>query len=453
MQNLPVNGRNFIDFALLTPGVTKDVRTGDISFAGQRGTLNSLVVDGADNNNTFFGQALGRTGSGRAPYQFSQDAVREFQVNSNSYSAEYGRAGGAVINVVTKSGTNDLHGSGFWFVRDKSDERQQRHQRAARAAEVAVSLRSVRRHGRRPDPQGQVISSSSTTTGSATRPRTRSSSTCPPARPPIPRRRRPSRGCGRWPTSWEQKFDQDVFLIKTRLAAHVGAPADAALQPSELQGRRTSSRAAPRTRSSTPARRTSSRGRSTSRWRRSSGPRSSTRRASRWREDREPGEANSANPEALINQGTTRVLTIGRNFFSPRETTIERWQVADTLTWIARRAQAEGRIRLPVRRHPQLLPRQLLGLLHVQHAWRRSKAAARPARASATSRRSGATARPARRRGPTFRSIRSSRRTSGGCGPTSPSTPVCATTSRSSRSRRCATRTRSSPPPASTRAC
>src|SRR5438093_9709533 len=120
VQNLPVNGRNFIDFALLTPGVTRDVRTGDISFAGQRGTLNSLVVDGADNNNTFFGQTLGRTGSGRAPYQFSQDAVQEFQVNSNAYSAEYGRAGGAVINVVTKSGTNDVRGSAFEFYRDKA---------------------------------------------------------------------------------------------------------------------------------------------------------------------------------------------------------------------------------------------------------------------------------------------------------------------------------------------
>ncbi len=120
VQNLPVNGRNFIDFALLTPGVTRDVRTGDISFAGQRGTLNSLVVDGADNNNTFFGQTAGRTGSGRAPYQFSQDAVKEFQVNSNSFAAEYGRAGGAVINVVTKSGTNEFHGSAFEFFRDKS---------------------------------------------------------------------------------------------------------------------------------------------------------------------------------------------------------------------------------------------------------------------------------------------------------------------------------------------
>src|SRR5512135_815355 len=120
IQNLPTNGRNFIDFVLTTPGVTKDPRLGDISFAGQRGTLNSIVIDGANNDNTFFGQALGRTGSGRAPYQFSQDAVKEFQVNRNAYSAEYGRAGGAVINVVTKSGTNDFHGSAFEFYRDKS---------------------------------------------------------------------------------------------------------------------------------------------------------------------------------------------------------------------------------------------------------------------------------------------------------------------------------------------
>ncbi|HEY6139451.1 MAG TPA: carboxypeptidase-like regulatory domain-containing protein, partial [Thermoanaerobaculia bacterium] len=119
IQNLPTNGRNFIDFVLTTPGVVRDPRAGDISFAGQRGTLNSIVVDGADNNNTFFGQALGRTGSGRAPYQFSQDAVKEFQVNANSYSVEYGRAGGAVINAITKSGTNDFDGSLFEFYRDK----------------------------------------------------------------------------------------------------------------------------------------------------------------------------------------------------------------------------------------------------------------------------------------------------------------------------------------------
>src|SRR5436853_359235 len=120
VANLPTNGRNFIDFVLLTPGVTRDTRTGDISFGGQRGTLNSVQIDGADNNNTFFGQSLGRTGSGRAPYQFSQDAVQEFQVNSNGYSAEFGRAAGAVVNVVTKSGTNELHGTLFDFYRDRS---------------------------------------------------------------------------------------------------------------------------------------------------------------------------------------------------------------------------------------------------------------------------------------------------------------------------------------------
>ncbi len=119
ISNLGINGRNWLSFVLLTPGVTTDVRTGDLSFAGQRGTLNSLQVDGSDNNNSFYGQSIGRTGTGRAPYQFSVDSVGEFQVNSNSFSAEFGHAGGAVINVVTKSGTNDFHGSVFEVFRDR----------------------------------------------------------------------------------------------------------------------------------------------------------------------------------------------------------------------------------------------------------------------------------------------------------------------------------------------
>src|SRR5438552_1815654 len=119
ISNLGVNGRDFLAFLLLTPGVTRDVRSGDLSFGGLRGTLNNLQVDGSDNNNNFYGQALGRTGTGRAPYQFSVDSVEEFQVNSSSYSAEFGRAGGAVTNVVTKSGTNALHGSAFEFFRDR----------------------------------------------------------------------------------------------------------------------------------------------------------------------------------------------------------------------------------------------------------------------------------------------------------------------------------------------
>jgi hypothetical protein len=120
IQNLPVNGRNYLDFATLTPGVIRDpTRTGDLSVGGQKGTLNSLQVDGVDNNNTFFGQAFGRTGV-RPPYQFSEESVQEFQVNQNGFSAEFGRSGGAVINVVTKSGTNDFHGGLFEFFRDES---------------------------------------------------------------------------------------------------------------------------------------------------------------------------------------------------------------------------------------------------------------------------------------------------------------------------------------------
>jgi outer membrane receptor protein involved in Fe transport len=119
VHDLPINGRNFLDFTLLTPGVNRDPRTGDLSFGGQRGTANSLLVDGIDSNNLFFGQSAGRAGSGRNPYSFSQDAVQEFQVNTNGYAAEIGRAGGGVVNVVTKSGTNDIHGTAFWFFRDR----------------------------------------------------------------------------------------------------------------------------------------------------------------------------------------------------------------------------------------------------------------------------------------------------------------------------------------------
>lgn len=121
ISNLPVNGRDFTAFVLLTPGVTRDSR-GGLSFAGQR-AMNSLLLDGMNNDDPYWGQPTGATGfaaDGRQPYYISQDAIREFQVNSNAYSAEFGRAGGGVVNAVTKSGTNEFHGSGFWFYRDKA---------------------------------------------------------------------------------------------------------------------------------------------------------------------------------------------------------------------------------------------------------------------------------------------------------------------------------------------
>ncbi|MER3430132.1 MAG: hypothetical protein C4324_03640 [Blastocatellia bacterium] len=121
VRNLPTNGRNFLDFAVLTPGIVRDpTRSGDLAVGGQKGTLNSIQIDGASSDNTFFGQATGRIGSGRAPSQFSIDTVKEFQVNQNGFSAEFGRAAGAVINVVTKSGTNRFAASAFEYFRDES---------------------------------------------------------------------------------------------------------------------------------------------------------------------------------------------------------------------------------------------------------------------------------------------------------------------------------------------
>jgi hypothetical protein len=123
IADLPINGRRFSDLMLLSPGVTQDPRSltsatnGDLSFGGLRGFHNSFLVDGGDFNNAFFAQARGRY---RAPYQFSTEVVQEFRVSSNSYGAELGRSGGAVVNVVTKSGSNHWHGTGFYFLRDSS---------------------------------------------------------------------------------------------------------------------------------------------------------------------------------------------------------------------------------------------------------------------------------------------------------------------------------------------
>ncbi len=115
LSGLPVNGRSFLQFVLLTPGVSRGP-FGSPSFTGQRG-MYSLLADGADNNNTFIGEALG---FGADFNQYSLDTVQEFQIDTNSYSAEFGRAGSSVVNMVTKSGTNRLHGSAFWYYRDRS---------------------------------------------------------------------------------------------------------------------------------------------------------------------------------------------------------------------------------------------------------------------------------------------------------------------------------------------
>jgi hypothetical protein len=120
IKNLPVNGRQFIDFALLAPGVTiGDTTSGStdviiepvtkLSFAGQNIHYNFIAIDGADNIST---------ASGVQKTTPSTDAVREFRVVNNTYSVEAGRAVGGIVNIITKSGTNELHGSLYEYLRN-----------------------------------------------------------------------------------------------------------------------------------------------------------------------------------------------------------------------------------------------------------------------------------------------------------------------------------------------
>ena len=122
IKNLPVNGRQFIDFALLAPGVTiGDTTSGStdviiepvtkLSFAGQNIHYNFIAVDGADNIST---------ASGVQKTTPSTDAVREFRVVNNTYNVEAGRAVGGIVNIITKSGTNDVHGSVYDFLRNNA---------------------------------------------------------------------------------------------------------------------------------------------------------------------------------------------------------------------------------------------------------------------------------------------------------------------------------------------
>jgi len=115
IDNLPINGRRWSTFALSTPGAVPDGGFGLVSFRGISGLLNNNTVDGADNNQAFFSEERGRT---RISYSTSEAAIQEFQINTSNYSAEYGRSAGGVVNAVTKSGTNQIHGQAFWYYRD-----------------------------------------------------------------------------------------------------------------------------------------------------------------------------------------------------------------------------------------------------------------------------------------------------------------------------------------------
>ena len=116
IQNLPINGRRVDQFSLLTPGVVQDGTTGELSFHGIP-SGNQFLQDGVDVTQQWFVQ---NAGGGAVLSNISMDAVQEFRTEVLGYSAEFGRGAGGVVNTLTKSGTNDFHGSGFWFFRNRT---------------------------------------------------------------------------------------------------------------------------------------------------------------------------------------------------------------------------------------------------------------------------------------------------------------------------------------------
>jgi hypothetical protein len=117
IDNLPINGRRYDQFALLAPGVTRDARFGLLSYHGMSGVYNNFTIEGNDDNQALFSEARGRT---RIASSISANAIQEFQVAQTNFLPEYGRSLGGGINSVVRSGTNQFHADGFYFFRNAS---------------------------------------------------------------------------------------------------------------------------------------------------------------------------------------------------------------------------------------------------------------------------------------------------------------------------------------------
>jgi outer membrane receptor protein involved in Fe transport len=335
IQNLPINGRNFQDFATLSPGVIRDPRGGDLSVGGQRGTLNSLQVDGVDNNNTFFGQALGRGGV-RPPYQFSEESVQEFQVNQNGFSAEFGRAGGAVINVVTKSGTNAFHGGLFEYLRDES----------LNANDPGTKANQARRALPNKRPPSRINQFGGRVGGPVVKNRAFFFFSYDGQRSDIPQVLDVS-NIGAAPAAaqaillprlatYQVGRNQDVFLGKTDVSLNASNQLSLRYNHQGFTGRNNENNG------TLSAEEHSGDSLVTSDT--FSGNLTSVLTKTVVNEfrfqlarDKEPGEANSDQPEAVINTGVGN-FNIGRNNFSPRETTIKRFQIIDNVSLVSGRS-------------------------------------------------------------------------------------------------------------------
>ena len=151
VSNLPLNGRNFAQLALLTTGTApsepgaRDEGGYGFSANGARSLQNNFLLDGIDNNSNL----PDLLNEANYVIQPPVEALQEFKVQTNAYSAEFGRGNGAIVNAVIKSGTNQIHGSAWEFLRNnKLDGRN--YLRSRRATGAAVSAEPVRRHAGRP---------------------------------------------------------------------------------------------------------------------------------------------------------------------------------------------------------------------------------------------------------------------------------------------------------------
>ena len=155
IQNLPIVGRNVYTLLSLTPGVDSNVNSIVLGFPQQVTMINGGVDGGAGSVNYFLDGGTNMTGlrntGNIAP---NPDAVEEFRVITNSYSAEFGRFASGVINILTKSGTNQFHGALFEFLRNTGSQRQHLGQRGLNAA---AASQSIRRLSRRSDHSQQNV--------------------------------------------------------------------------------------------------------------------------------------------------------------------------------------------------------------------------------------------------------------------------------------------------------
>ena len=380
VRELPVNGRNFLDFVTLTPGVVRDPRAGDLSFGGQKGTMNSIQIDGVDNNNMFFGQSLGRTGSGRAPYQFSQDAVQEFQVNTNSFSAEFGRAAGGAINVITKSGTNDFHGTAFEFFRDRILN--------ANSLRYDAGLETFTNGLPSLIPNGRVFSAAAgnTVTGTAVKPPYHFNQFGGNLGGPIKKDRAffffnydgqrntqpnilnslPAADTtqasidGRnkllaLANNYTRGFNQDVYLAKVDWQLSAENRVTFRYNRQKFTGVNLESNGA-----NVAQEHSGNSLVTTDSFSFTLNTTFTSRLLNEFRtqvaRDREPGLANSDAPEAVISNGGQAALTIGRNNFSPRETTEKKYQFIDNVSYIAGKHSLKGGLDVNMERIKNFFP-------------------------------------------------------------------------------------------------